>query len=160
MFKQNKQPAGEVGQTLGQAARGGCGTSILQLFKPHTSREPSCSQLDPSSGPSHGCCTQKSSGHKPRGGSGLCPGRAVGRQVPRGRGHRLSTRGAAAPSAPTFPGVHCSLAPSPLAAACSRLSLGPALKQAFHQEVQCDLTYFFKFCFGFFFFFLGSVYEA
>lgn len=70
MFKQNKQPAGEGGQTLGQAARGGCGTSILQLFKPHTSREPSCSQLDPSSGPSHGCCTQKSSGHKPGGVAG------------------------------------------------------------------------------------------
>lgn len=58
---------------LGQAARGGCGTSILQLFKHHTSPgallQPTGPQLWAQPGSfGHGCCTQKSSGHKPGGG--------------------------------------------------------------------------------------------
>lgn len=52
------------GQTLDQAAWGGCGTSILQLFKTHTSSGALLQPTDPSSGGpfGHRCCAQRSCG--------------------------------------------------------------------------------------------------
>lgn len=95
---------------LNQAAWGGCGTSILQLFKACTSPGTFLQQTDPIRVPAMDAAVGETLGAS-LGGQWAVPMQSRGRQVLRGHGCGLSTRGAATLSAPTFPGVHCSPAP-------------------------------------------------
>lgn len=120
---------------LDQAPQGGCGTSILQLFKPCTSPETLLQLTDPRSGPSQASLAM---GVAPREALGTSLGRwqVVPRQG-RGGGRSLEAVGADCQPRELPP---CQLPPSPGCTACRppphwllptlACPRGPALKQA------------------------------
>lgn len=95
---------------LDQAAWGGCGISVLQLFKPYTSPGTFLQQTDLITVQAMDAALRETLGTS-LGGQWAVPWQGRARQVPWTHGCGLSTWGAASLSTPTFPGVHFSSAP-------------------------------------------------